>query len=69
MEIVFWLQGEEVYRVELPDNTERATFEFVESSVYGDTMIPLPVVSEIVVRGSVEGRGNGCLEGGATKEG
>ena len=50
MEIAFLFQGEEIYRVELPDNTERATFEFVESAVYDKVMIPIPVVSEVVLR-------------------
>ena len=49
MDIVFLFQSEEVYRIELPDGTVRATFEFVESSVYDGVVIPIPVVSEIVM--------------------
>ena len=51
MDIAFHFQGEEVYRVELPDGTVRATFEFVGSEVYGGVSIPIPVVSEIVMCG------------------
>ena len=48
MKIIFLFQGEEVYRFELPAETETAVFAFLPSHIYsGIGKIPIPVITEI----------------------
>lgn len=48
MNIIFALQGEEVYNISLPNNTKSALFEMsADCYVYNDISVKLPTISKI----------------------
>lgn len=48
MDIVLFFQGDEIYRITLPNNTLKASFELdAKCDIYQDVKISLPIIKTI----------------------